>query len=159
MHLGTAAAAVVETKGKPMNGCIVVGTDGSDTATEALKTAIELARVFSQPLHVVSAYSPDRVSTVDIPAEYAEMVQPMFRVEAVLADAERRCARAGVEASSHPVAGNAANAILAVAEKVNADLIVVGNRGIASKKRFLVGNVPSKVVHHAPCATHVVHTT
>jgi nucleotide-binding universal stress UspA family protein len=142
-----------------MNGCIVVGTDGSNTATEALKTAIQLARVFSQELHVVSAYSPDRVSTLNIPPEYAEMIQPQFRVEGVLADAERRCERAGVKASSHPVAGNAAKAILSVAEKVKADLIVVGNRGLSSKKRYLVGNVPSKVVHNAPCAIHVVHTT
>jgi nucleotide-binding universal stress UspA family protein len=140
-----------------MNGCIVVGTDGSATATEALKTAIELAQLFSQPLHVVSAYSPKRVSTVNVPAEYTELIQPMFRVEAVLADAEKRCERAGVKACSYRVLGDPAKAILGVAEKVNADLIVVGKRGRGSKRRFRGGDVPGKVVHRAPCAIHVVH--
>jgi nucleotide-binding universal stress UspA family protein len=141
-----------------MHGCIVVGTDGSDTGTEALKTAIELARVFSQPLHVVATYSPDRISTVNIPDEYAELVQPQFRVESVLADAQRRCEHAGVKASSYPVPGDAAKAILGIAAKVSAGLIVVGQRGIRSKKRFLSGSVPSKVVNRASCAIHVVHT-
>jgi nucleotide-binding universal stress UspA family protein len=60
---------------------------------------------------------------------------------------------------AHPVAGDAADAILDTAESVGAGVIVVGNKGLSSKKRFLLGNVPSKVVHHSPCSTYVVHTT
>jgi nucleotide-binding universal stress UspA family protein len=142
-----------------MNGCIVVGTDGSETAEQAVTAAIELARAFHQPLHIVSAYRPATVAPADVPAEYAEMVQPQFRVESVLANAESRCRIAGIDSVIYPIPGEAAEAILDVAEKVNAALIVVGNRGIASKTRFLLGNVPSKVVHHAPCSTHVVHTS
>ena len=79
-----------------MNGCIVVGTDGSDTATKALDAAIELARAFSQPLHIVAAYRPDHASMSNLPAEYVDMIQPAYRVDLVLAEAESRSRRAGV---------------------------------------------------------------
>ena len=59
----------------------------------------------------------------------------------------------------HPVAGPPAEAILDTAELVGAGLIVIGNRGIGSVRRFVLGNVPSKVVHNASCSTYVVHTT
>lgn len=127
-----------------MHGCIVVGTDGSDTADRAVTAAIELARCFAQSVHIVSAYRPT--------------VSGTYRVEAILANAESRCRVAGVESIMHPVVGDPAGAILDVAEKLDAALIVVGNRHIGSKSRFLLGNVPSKVVHHAPCSTQIVHT-
>ena len=58
----------------------------------------------------------------------------------------------------HAITGDAADSIIDLAESTNAGLIVVGNVGIGSAKRFVLGNVPSKVVHHAPCSTYVVHT-
>ena len=48
--------------------------------------------------------------------------------------------------------------IVELADRVSAGLILIGNRGIGSAKRFVLGNVPSKVVHHSPCSTYVVHT-
>ena len=55
--------------------------------------------------------------------------------------------------------GDAADAILDVAEETNADLIVVGNKGMTGAKRFLLGSVPNKVSHHAPCSVMIVQTT
>ena len=55
--------------------------------------------------------------------------------------------------------GDAADAILDVAEEQRADLIVVGNRGMTGAKRFLLGSVPNKVSHHAPCSVLIVRTT
>ncbi len=79
-------------------------------------------------------------------------------VEEVLSGAADQAREEGVAVFTHSQLGNAAEAILDVAEKVNADLIVVGNRGIGSKSRFILGNVPSRVVHHATCSTLVVNT-
>ena len=54
--------------------------------------------------------------------------------------------------------GDAADAILDVAEEQRADLIVVGNKGMTGAKRFLLGSVPNKVSHHAPCSVLIVRT-
>ena len=58
-----------------------------------------------------------------------------------------------------PAKGDAADAILDVAEEQAADLIVVGNKGMTGAKRFLLGSVPNKVSHHAPCSVLIVRTT
>ena len=55
--------------------------------------------------------------------------------------------------------GEPADAILDVAEEENADLIVVGNKGMTGAKRFLLGSVPNKVSHHAPSSVLIVRTT
>ena len=65
----------------------------------------------------------------------------------------------GVEAEPHPHQGDPADAILDVAEQTGADLIVVGNKGMTGAKRFLLGSVPNKVSHHAPCGVYIVRTT
>jgi nucleotide-binding universal stress UspA family protein len=64
-----------------------------------------------------------------------------------------------VKAEPHAVTGDAADAILDLADQLRAGVIVVGNKGISSVRRYVLGNVPSKVVHHAPCSTFVVQTT
>ncbi len=55
--------------------------------------------------------------------------------------------------------GDAADAIIDVAEEQRSDLIVVGNRGMTGAKRFLLGSVPNRVSHHAPCSVLIVRTT
>jgi nucleotide-binding universal stress UspA family protein len=77
----------------------------------------------------------------------------------LVADASERAAAAGIEAETHVRTGDAAHALIEVAEGQGADLIIVGNKGLSSPARFLLGSVPSKVVHHAPCHVLVVRTT
>ncbi len=66
---------------------------------------------------------------------------------------------AGVEVEIHAREGDPADAILDVAEERNADLIVVGNKGMTGAKRFLLGSVPNKVSHHAPCSVLIIRTS
>ena len=75
-----------------------------------------------------------------------------------LAALVRDFAAAGKRAVAVIETGDPAHRTLQLAEEREADLIVVGNKGLGSVKRFLLGNVPSKVVHNSPCSTHVVHT-
>ncbi len=140
-----------------MNGPIVVGTDGSETAQRAVRTAISFAKAFAQPLHIVSAYRPQSIKS-GMPAEIAATLTPTSTVDSVLAEAESRARMAGVQATVHPRVGFAAEVIIDVINDVGAALVVVGNRGIGSKTRYVRGNVPSRVVHHAPCSTYVVDT-
>jgi len=66
---------------------------------------------------------------------------------------------AGIEATGHAREGDPADAILDVAEETGADLIVVGNKGMTGVSRFLLGSVPNKIAHHAPCDVLIVRTT
>jgi nucleotide-binding universal stress UspA family protein len=143
---------------------IVVGTDGSDTAHVAVDAAIELARLSGARLELVSAYEPVpaqrlRAEARQVPADLQWMVNPREDVDATLAEAAERVAEAGVEARSWAREGDPADAILDVAEELAADLIVVGNKGMTGAKRFLLGSVPNKVSHHAPCSVMIIRTT
>jgi nucleotide-binding universal stress UspA family protein len=147
---------------------IVVGTDGSETAREAVRRAVELARVLGARVQVVSAYepvaepaAPAPVATEDDAARAADAwaVAPREGVDAILADVVAVARAAGVEAEVHARQGSPADAILDVAEETGADLIVVGNKGMTGAERFLLGSVPNKVSHHAPCSVLIVRTT
>ena len=88
------------------------------------------------------------------------MVNPREDVEHALSGRRRRrCARPGVEVATYARQGDPADAILDVAEEQKADLIVVGNKGMSGAKRFLLGSVPNKVSHHAPCTVMIIRTT
>jgi nucleotide-binding universal stress UspA family protein len=63
-----------------------------------------------------------------------------------------------VEAEPHAREGDPADAILDLAEEVRSDLIVVGSKGLTDARRFLLGSVPNKVSHHAPCSVLIVYT-
>ena len=67
--------------------------------------------------------------------------------------------RSGSKVETYAREGDPADAILDVAEEQKADLIVVGNKGMTGAKRFLLGSVPNKVSHHAPCSVMIIRTT
>lgn len=141
---------------------IVVGTDGSDTAREAVRQATELAKLTGASLALVSAYasaSQRGGGGADAPADIQYEVGPREDVNLVLDTAAAEAKKEGVEVQTHPVEGDPAEAILSAAEKINADLIVVGNKGMAGARRFLLGSVPNKVSHHAPCSVIIIRTT
>jgi nucleotide-binding universal stress UspA family protein len=122
---------------------IVVGTDGSDTARQAVREATELAAAVGASIELVSAYEPGR----------REACEATLREGAAAAEA------AGVAVRTYAREGDAADAILDVAEERGADLVVVGNKGMTGAKRFLLGSVPNKVSHHAPCSVLIIRTT
>jgi nucleotide-binding universal stress UspA family protein len=138
---------------------IVVGVDGSPTAEIALKKAIELARMTGARLHVVSAYEPTpaRVTGGAPAAEEYQATVPGFKADAVLQQAVSRAQGEGLEIEQHGPKGAAADAILTVAEEAGAELIVIGSVGMQGAKRIL-GSVPNRVSHRAPCDVLIVHT-
>jgi nucleotide-binding universal stress UspA family protein len=143
---------------------IVVGTDGSDTATAAVQEAIDLAKATGASLAVVSAYATgpgaaEVDDSVEIPGDVQHEFGPRAEVNMVLDAAAGNAEKAGVDVETHPREGDPADALLDVAEEVKADLIVVGNKGMTGAKRFLLGSVPNKVSHHAPCGVYIVRTT
>jgi nucleotide-binding universal stress UspA family protein len=148
-----------------MFGRIVVGTDGSDTAAEAVRQATELAKLSGARLEIVSAFEPIPQQRVqqearEAPGDVQYEIGPREDVNLILDGAAGDAKGAGVEeVQTHAREGDPADAILDVAEEINADLIVVGNKGMTGARRFLLGSVPNKVSHHAPCSVIIIRTT
>ena len=144
-----------------MGEAIVVGTDGSDTAQRAVDEAVRLAGALGAELHVVSAFEPLRGAKIaGAPEGAAKVWQPLpdSQVESTLSQAAARVRMKNVEVTTHALQKDPADALLEVAEKVGADMIVVGNKGMHSASRFVLGNVPNKVSHRARCNVLIVST-
>lgn len=140
---------------------IVVGTDGSLTATRAVKRAIELASRTGDDLHIVTAYRPIALGKLaaeraEIPAEFQWKISADEEAQAMLATAAEWAKAAGVTAETHALKSEPAAAILDVTQRVDAHLIIVGSRGI---ERRIRGSVPYTVAQNADCDVLVVHTT
>ena len=136
------------------------GIDG----ISAVKQAMQLAQRLGATVHLVSAYEPVpegrlREERQQIPEDLQWMVNPREDVDATLEEAGKTLKEAGVTVQIHAREGDPADAILDVAEEQGADLIVVGNKGMTGAKRFLLGSVPNKISHHAPCSVMIIRTT
>lgn len=142
---------------------IVVGTDGSETATEAVRQATTLARSLGAGarLHLVTAYRPLEAMYVGpdvVPSGLAGLVDPRNDARSVVEEAADKVRAEGVEVEVYVWPGDPASAIIDVATTAKAHLIVVGSRGMSGAARFLLGSVPNKVSHHAPCNVMIVRT-
>jgi nucleotide-binding universal stress UspA family protein len=136
-----------------MYSSIVVGTDGSETAREAVRQATRLAAAVGARIELVSAYEPVPEAPPD-----GWSVSPREEVEAALHSTAKEISDAGVEVRTYARQGDPSAALLDVAEERRADLIVVGNKGMTGAERFLLGSVPNKVSHHAPCSVLIIRT-
>ena len=142
---------------------MVVGTDGSDTATEAVRQAIDLAKCLDARIYLVSAYEPVPKSRLrderrQVPEDLQWMVNPRADVDHTLEEAAAEVRAAGLEVETFAREGDPADSILDVAEEKKADIVVVGNKGMTGAKRFLLVSVPNKVSHHAPCSVMIIRT-
>jgi nucleotide-binding universal stress UspA family protein len=133
---------------------VVVGADKSDTAAAAVKDAIELVRLTGGTLHIVSAYRPQHLSA----GGESEGIETGELADSVVADHAARARAASVPVQTYARAGAPAEVICQVAEEIGADLIVVGNKGMAGVRRVL-GSVPNSVAHNAPCSVLIASTT
>ena len=142
---------------------IVVGTDGSETAGEAVEHAARLASTVGAAFIAVTAYDPhppgldrDRAAA---PEDVKWRITASGLADDHARDAAQLARQAGVtETSAIAEAGTAAEALLEVADRRRADLIIVGSKGMSSPGRFLLGSVPNAVSHHAPCDVMIVRT-
>ena len=147
-----------------MFGSIVVGTDGSDTAKEAVRQATEMASGLGADVHLVSAFEPVsnqrlREERGDAPSDVQWSINPREDVEATLREAAEAIEGAGVSVATYAREGDPADAILDVAEEQDADLVMIGTRGMTGARRFLLGSVPNKISHHSPCSVLIIRTT
>jgi nucleotide-binding universal stress UspA family protein len=136
---------------------VVVGADDSSTARQAVVVAADVAQSGGGALHIVTAYDAKSVGIEGLPDElrYSAGEHP---AEALLRRLSELVRERGLEPIVHAAEGDPVDAIVAVAESVDADLIVVGNKGMKGVRRVL-GSVPNSVAHKAPCSVLIADTT
>jgi len=140
---------------------IVVGTDGSARADEAVDHAIDLARSLGSRLHIVHAVDdrPHESATMSAATRARlEADRSLDQGDVVTATALARAAAKGVTGQGHNPRGEAVDALLAVAAAEAADLIVVGNKGMSGLRRFVLGSVPSRLARRCAATLLIVDT-
>jgi nucleotide-binding universal stress UspA family protein len=137
---------------------ILVATDFSENAREALEVAIDLAKQFGTELHVIHCLD----LPIPIVNPYAVSVPDTLLTEArdeaarQLQEAVAEAEKAGVAAKSHLADVPAPQAISHLAEQIGADLVVMGTRGHTGLKHVLLGSVAERTLRHAPCSVLTV---
>jgi nucleotide-binding universal stress UspA family protein len=140
---------------------VAVGTDGSDTAEKAVDFAIEMAQKYGAKLVAISSYRPVSESRLrseqrDAPQEIQWSINPTEEVDSTLHDVEEKAQEAGLEVTTVASEGDPADVLVQYAEEQDADVLVIGNKGM---QRRILGSVPNSVAHKAPCSVVVVKTT
>ena len=159
---------------------ILVGTDGSPTAMRAVDMAAELAKCLGAGLSIVCVYEPPteqelqqlRADPADpvaqwnvdrdvrgIPEEFKWKIAGATEAEDVLDRSAEHAAKIGIEAEVEAIRGNPAEELISYAERGDFDMIAVGSVGMSGAKRFMLGNVPHRISHHAPTDVLILRTT
>lgn len=143
---------------------VLVGTDGSASAERAVAHAAQLAKAFGARLTVLTAFAPQAPDEIqraqaEAPTDLQWMLTDASQAEDRAGSGKALAATLGLsEVRTRVFRGDPAEALVETADDVGADLIVVGSKGMTGTGRFLLGSVPNRVSHHAPCDLLIVHT-
>lgn len=158
---------------------VLVGTDGSPTATRAVRMASAVTKALDAKATIVTAYEPPsehelkrlREGTSDAigaweasrtqrqtPEEFRWRIAGASQAEDVLERAEDCATEMGVTAEVRALEGAPAQTLLDLAENEGFDLVAVGSVGMTGPKRFMLGNVPHRLSHHTPTDILILHT-
>ena len=140
---------------------VAVGTDGTDTAKVAVDFAMDMAERYEAKLIIASAYRPVsegelRKEKADAPDDIQWSINPSQEVDQTLRAVEEAAKERGLSYASEARNGDPAEVLCDIAEAHDADVLVVGNKGM---QRRILGSVPNTVAHKAPCSVMVVKTT
>jgi nucleotide-binding universal stress UspA family protein len=143
---------------------VLVGTDGSPSSFRAVDAAARVAADGGARLVLACAYHPmpgrERTQAADALGDLAYKVEGSTPADDALRAARERAVAVGAaDVDEVAVEGDAVDTLLKLAADRDADLIVVGNRGLNSLAGRLLGSVPANLSHRARCDVLIVHTT
>ena len=159
---------------------MMVGTDGSPTATKAVRAILELAVTLDARPLIITAYEPLTESEMNqlrsdpndpvaqwsaskvsrgTPEEFRWRIADAVQAKDVLERASELADERGVDADIRTVEGNPAEVLISLAENEDVELIAVGSVGMTGAQRFTLGNVPNRITHHAPTDVLILKTT
>lgn len=157
---------VVRGRARPL-ASVLIATDGSDGANEAIRFLLSLPLVRSTKVRLLSAVEP-----TPYPASAPKMIRAQLKgmiaqlererraqVEKILDRAARELKAKVTHLTRSMPTGHPAREIVAAAASFDADLVVVGARGLGGMKRLLLGSVSERVLHHARCPVLIVKGT
>ena len=158
---------------------LLIGTDGSPTASRAVQMASGLAaRLGIKPV-IVCAYEPPTEAELkqlradpndpvaqwnapkvakSTPEEFRWRIADASRAQDVLERAEKQAVDLGVDVEVRAIEGHPAEVLISVAENEDIDVIAVGSVGMTGTKRLMLGNVPHRVSHHAHTDVLILNT-
>lgn len=139
-----------------MANVIVVGVDGSETSRHAAKTAAELAAASDATLHILTAFDKAEMERVEVGHD-VWVITSADGAEQVANRAAEELRQITKNVESSPLYGKPAEALVAEAKRLEARLIVVGNKRMQGMTRVL-GSVANTVSHTAPCDVYIVKT-
>jgi nucleotide-binding universal stress UspA family protein len=139
-----------------MTGTIVVGVDGSETARRAAESARNMAVALNAPLLVVSAFNSDRTETIGSGSD-KWIISDAADAEKAAKSIAASFSTDGLAVTYAVVRGKPAEALIREASRVEASMIVVGNRRMRGLGRVL-GSVANSVAHNAPCDVYIANT-
>lgn len=137
-----------------MISTVAVGTDGSETASEAVKQAAEFARRFDAKLVLLSAFKDGPPPPDADEAQWA--YSPAAQLREILSRTEAEMNDRGIECTTVVEEGDPGEVLVRLAADCGADVLVIGNKGM---QRRVLGSVPKSVAHNADCSVFVVKTT
>jgi nucleotide-binding universal stress UspA family protein len=132
---------------------VAVGTDGSETAREAVNQAAEFARRFDAKLVLLSAFRNDPPPPDAHEADWS--YSPAAQLRGILSRTEAELNEQGIPCTTSVDEGDAAEVLVRLAGECDADVLVIGNKGM---QRRVLGSVPNSVTHKADCSVLVVKT-
>jgi nucleotide-binding universal stress UspA family protein len=141
---------------------VVVGTDGSDSSLRAVDRAASIAAGSDARLIVATAYFPqhDDARAADLLKDEGYKTTGAAPIYAILKEAHERATAAGAKnVEEKPIVGAPVDALVELAEEVDADLLVVGNVGLSTITGRILGSVPANVSRRAKTDVLIVHTT
>lgn len=138
-----------------MSGIIVVGVDGSGTAKKAAESARDLAKALGASLHVVSAFDTDRTEVFGSGSDQW-IVSDADGAENVAKTVANSLGE-DIKVTYSAARGKPAEALIREADRLDARMIVVGNRRMQGIGRVL-GSVANSVAHNAPCDVYIANT-
>lgn len=134
---------------------IMIATDGSESAADALDVAIELASETGATLDVLSVRPPVIAGRAGAGPPMLEVEEP-GGAERIAAAAATHAAAAGVDAAAHSAHGDVVDSICEASSAVGADLLIVGSRGHGPVSGALLGSVSHALIGRSPIPVTVV---
>jgi nucleotide-binding universal stress UspA family protein len=141
---------------------VLVGTDGSDSSLRAVDRAAAIAAEANAQVIVATAYLPQSgdAHAAQLLKDEGYRLLGNAPIYAILQEARDRAKQAGAtEVKERPVRGTPVDALVELAQEVDADLLVVGSVGLGTISGRLLGSVPASVSRRAKTDVLIVHTT
>ncbi|MBW0012740.1 universal stress protein [Mycobacterium sp.] len=143
---------------------VVVGTDGSESSLRAVDRAGAIAAECDAKLIIATGYLPRKEDSQadEILGKEAYLVHGNAPIYAILRDARARAAAAGAKViEEQPIEDTPVHALVELAERVKADLLVVGNVGLDARSALIgrVFSIPGSIASKAQIDVLIVHTS